>query len=442
MNVSRTDLQRDRAHLLHSMHNVELTNQSRVWVSGYGAMLIDAEGRECLDALGGLWNVLVGHGNEQLASAAAEQMRRLAFVSLFAGSTHRPAIALAERLAGLCYPTINKFFFTATGSEANEAAFKTARYFWKAAGRPSKTKIIALSQSYHGMTAACMAATGLPSYWPMFEPRVPEFVHIDGPDPYRLSPSSQINPALLLQAAIDRDGADNIAAFIAEPVQAAGGTIVPPPDYWPQVRAICSANNVLLIADEVVTAFGRTGPLFALSRYGIEPDIVTFAKGITSGYFPLGGMGVSDTIAAAIDAGRDSTLWAHGSTNSAHPVGCAVALANLEILEREKLLPLAAEIGARLLAGLRSLASHPHVGQVRGQGLLAAVELVADKQTQQPFAPEHQIGRRLQLAALQRGMFSRVRGDIYQFAPPYITDEIEIDRMVSILADAIDEVVS
>ncbi len=443
------DLRRDQAHVIHPLHSRASAEQAHVWVSGYGAVLVDENGREYLDALAGLWNVLVGHGRIELAHAASRQMSRLGFASAYAGSTNRPAIELAERLAALCYPRINRFFFTCGGAEANESAFKTARFFWRLAGKPDKTRIISLAHGYHGTTLAAMSATGLPNYWPMFEPRIPGFVQIDSPYPYRFHapkafPNDRRTPgemaADLLEEAILHAGADRVAAFIGEPVQGAGGTIVPPDDYWPRVRQICDRHHVLLIADEVITGFGRTGDWFGLSRYGIEPDIVTFAKGITSGYFPLGGMGVSNTIAEAIDSATGPQTWMHAFTNSAHPVGCAVALANLNILEREELLARARGLGERLLPKLKTLESHPHVGEVRGLGLLAGVELVADKRTKAEFPADQQVGHRVHAATQERGMFTRMRGDNYNFAPCYVAHQTEIDRMVDILGASIEAV--
>lgn len=443
------DLRRDQAHLIHSLHNRRDQEQARVWVSGYGAMLVDENGKEYLDALAGLWNVIAGHGRSELGHAAARQMRRLGYASAYSGSTNRPAIELAERLAALCYPRINRFFFTCGGAEANESAFKTARFYWKLAGKPAKTRIISRTFGYHGTTLAAMSATGLNNYWPMFEPRVPGYVQIPSPYPYRFATPDDANgnsrtpgeiAADLLEEAIEREGADNVAAFIGEPVQGAGGVIVPPDEYWPRIRAICDRHNVLLIADEVITGFGRTGDWFALGRYGIEPDIVTFAKGITSGYFPLGGMGVSDAIADAIDSAAPQQTWMHAFTYSAHPVGCAVALANLNILEREELLPRARGLAERLLPRLKTLESHPHVGEVRGLGLMAAVELVADKQTKAEFLPEEKVGARVHAATQERGMFTRMRGDVYNLAPCYIAHQTEIDHMVDILGDSIEAV--
>lgn len=448
--VPEDELRRDRAHLIHPLHSRALADEAHVWTAGRGAILIDDRGREFLDALAGLWNVIIGHGRAELGRAAAAQMDRLGYASAYSGSTNPLAIELAERLAELCYPQINRFFFTCGGAEANESAFKTARCFWKLAGRPDKTKIISRTWGYHGTTLAAMSATGIATYWPMFEPRVPGFVQIDSPYPYRFRPPAGIandDPrapgqiaADLLEAAILREGADTVAAFIGEPVQGAGGVIVPPDDYWPRIRQICDRHKVLLIADEVITGFGRTGDWFALSRYGIEPDMITFAKGITSGYFPLGGLGVSDAIAEALDSATGDKTWMHAFTYSAHPVGCAVALANLDILQRENLVARAAELGKRLLPRLGKLASHPHVGEVRGLGLLAAVELVADKQTRAEFPATDQIGRRVHAATQQRGMFTRMRGDIYNFAPCYVATEAQIDQMVDILGDSIEAV--
>jgi adenosylmethionine-8-amino-7-oxononanoate aminotransferase len=447
MNKKSTDLDRDRAHLIHSLQRVPAQQSAHVWVRGQGALLYDADGREYLDALAGLWNVVVGHGRQELADAARRQMSQLAYASCYAGHTNRPAIDLAQRLAGLCYPRINRFFFTSGGAEANESAFKTARFFWHASGRPGKFKIISRTWGYHGTTLAAMSATGIKSYWPMFEPRVPGFPHIEGPYPYRFVPPADRPPgdqrtpgqmaADLLEAAILREGADTVAGFLGEPVQGAGGVIVPPDDYWPRVRQICDRHRVLLLADEVITGFGRTGAWFGLGRYGVEPDIVTFAKGITSGYFPLGGIGVSDDIARAIDDVPEEQAWMHAFTYSGHPVGCAVALANLDIIQREGLIERSADLGRRLIAGLQTLASHPHVGDVRGQGSMAAVELVADKATKAEFPASEKIGPRVHQATQQRGMVTRLRGDIYNFAPCYITSESQIDRMTSILGDAI-----
>ncbi|MGH7140371.1 MAG: aspartate aminotransferase family protein, partial [Pirellulales bacterium] len=299
---------------------------------------------------------------------------------------------------------------------------------------------------YHGVTLAAMSATGIASYWPMFEPRTPGFVHIASPYPYRFqaSPNDSRTPgqqaADLLEAAILREEPDSVAAFLGEPVQGAGGVIVPPDDYWPRIREICDRYNVLLIADEIITGFGRSGEWFALGRYGIEPDIMSFAKGITSGYFPLGGIGVSDRIAAAIDSAPEDRTWMHAFTYSGHPVGCAVALANLDIIEREGLVARAGALGRRLLAGLRTLSSHPHVGDVRGLGLMCAVELVADKATKAEFPAVEKVGPRVHAATQERGLFTRLRGDVYNLAPCFITTEAQIERMVEILGESIEAV--
>lgn len=409
------------------------------WKSAHAATLIDRNDREYLDGLSGLWNVLVGHGRKELADAAARQMSELSFASTFAGSTHEKASELAERLAGICYPTIRHFFFTSSGSEAVEAAIKTARFYWRMQGRPGKAKIVCLTHAYHGTTIGAMSATGQPQYCDMFEPRAPGFVHIESPYPYRFSGSME-RSADLLEQAIVHEGADTVAAFLAEPVQAAGGCIIPPDDYWPRVREICNRHKVLLVADEVVTGFGRTGRWFALEHWGVQPDMVTFAKGLTSGYFPMGGLGMNGAIAESIDAADGAQRWAHACTSSAHPVGCAVALANLTIIEQERLVQQAATLGKLLMAKLQAFAPHPNVGEVRGLGLLTAVELVADKATKTPFPGEREIGRQVYLAALKHGLLSRTRGDIFHLAPPLASTKQEIEQMATILGKSIEEV--
>jgi adenosylmethionine-8-amino-7-oxononanoate aminotransferase len=292
-----------------------------------------------------------------------------------------------------------------------------------------------------------MSATGLSAFWPMFEPRTPGFLHIDAPDPYRFkSPEPGISVGVAaanqLEEAILREGADTVAAFIAEPVQGAGGVIVPPPDYFARIREICSKHDVLLIADEVITGFGRTGRWFGLEHYGIEPDIMQFAKGITSGYIPLGGIGVSDAIREVINGVPPGQRWMHAFTYSGHPTCCAVALANIDILERERLTERAAVAGERLLRGLRSLESTDGVGNVRGLGLMAAVEIVSDKTTRQQFPPEAGLTQKLTEAMLDRGLYTRVVMDCICLAPPLVTTDAQIDRIVSTVGETIPAVLA
>jgi adenosylmethionine-8-amino-7-oxononanoate aminotransferase len=418
-------------------------------VQGQGAVLCDADGNEYLDALSGLWNVFIGHGRRALAEAAARQMQTLAYMSGYSGNSSRPAIELAEQLSRLTYPNIQTFYFASGGAEANEAAFKTARFFWKTAGQPEKTKIISRRWAYHGTTLATMTATGMDWYWPMFEPRVPGFVHVDAPYSFwsDMQPNHASQPtctatcadqaARSLEQAILREGPDTVAAFIAEPVQGAGGVIVPPDEYFPRVRDMCDRYGVLLIADEVITGFGRTGRWFALDHWGVTPDIVTFAKAVTSGYIPLGGIGVSDRIAQAIRSGTGKSKWMHAYTYSGHPTACAVALANLEIIEREGLVARAAMLGKRLLVGLKQLEAHPNVGEARGLGLMAAVELVQSKQPKTRFEPSGGIGSRILAELARRGVVTRTIGDVILLAPPAISTEDEIDRIVQAIADCI-----
>ena len=437
----------DQAHLIHPLHHPSAHKTPKIWVAGQGALVRDAEENEYIDGLSGLWNVNVGHGRRELAQAAFEQMSSLAYNSGYAGSTNLPAIALAEKLSTLTYPSINTFFFTSGGAEASESSFKTARFYWKALGKPDKTKVISRMRGYHGVTLAAMSATGLPNFWPMFEPRVPGFVHIDSPYPYRFSnPTPELSDGLaaanLLEQAILREGPETVAAFIAEPVQGAGGVIVPQEDYFARIRAICDQYEVLLIADEVITGFGRTGRWFGLERYGVEPDIMQFAKGVTSGYIPLGGIGVSDAIRDVMNGVPPEKRWMHAYTYSGHPTCCAVALENIAIIEREGLVQRADTVGAYLQQRLGTLASHPHVGNVRGLGMMAAVEVVADKASKQLFPPAKQITNRLYDAMLERGLFTRVVLDAICLAPPLVTTEEQVDTIVEAIAGAIDAVVA
>ena len=273
-NVS-TLLAEDRDHLLHPLYHPDDHVKPHVWVRGKGAVLTDAEGREFLDGLACLWNVNVGHGRRELADAAAEQMATLAYATNYVGSSNVPAIRLAQRLTELAYPNLSATYFASGGAEANESAFKTARFYWKVKGRPDKVKIISRQYGYHGVTLATMSATAVPGYTKMFEPRVPNFIHTATPYSYRFEgakPGETVGQAAarMLEETILKEGPQTVAAFIAEPVQGAGGIIVPPDDYFPRVREICTKHDVLFIADEVITGFGRTGDWFALKRWNVQ----------------------------------------------------------------------------------------------------------------------------------------------------------------------------
>ncbi len=432
----------DLAHLIHPLYYVNDARNPFVWVKGEGCTLQAADGREYIDGLAGLWNVTLGHGRKELAEAAAKQMEQLAFTSSYTGHTNIPAVQLAERLSGKTYRSISHFFFSSGGGEANDSAIKTARFFWISQGRPEKIKIISREYAYHGVTMGAMNATGLASYWPMFGGKLPSFIHIPSPYPYRYASSDTSATqgraaADELEKAILREGADSVAAFIAEPVQGAGGLIVPQGDYFSRVREICDKYDVLLISDEVITGFGRTGTWFGLEHWNIQPDIMSFAKGITSGYLPLGGIGVADRVYNVMAEVPPERRWMHAFTYSAHPTCCAVALATLDILEREGLVEAADRKGRKLLDGLKQLASLEHVGDVRGLGLMCGVELVEDKATKRPFPPTRKLGLRVLQECSRRGLVSRVKDDIFLLAPPFVVTDAEMDRILNILAEAI-----
>ena len=436
-------LARDQAHLIHPLHSPAVHEKGHVWARGEGARIYDVDGKEYIDGLSGLWNVFAGHGRKELARAAAEQMEILGYCSGYSGSSNAHAIDLAERLSEWAYPKINHFFFTSGGGESSDSSFKTARYYWKLKGKPDKTKVISRVWGYHGVTLAAMSATGMSVYWPMFEPRVPGFIHIPSPYPYRYQAPDGVSQGVAaaneLEKAILAEGADTVAMFLAEPVQGAGGVIVPQDDYFARVREICDQYDVLLVTDEVITGFGRTGKKFGLEHWGVEPDMIQFAKGITSGYFPLGGIGISDEIADVLN--QSDPVWMHAYTYSSHPVGCRVASANLEIIERESLVAQAGEKGKRLLEGLdKALSGHPHVGDVRGLGLMCAVEIVADKATKEEFPASDKTGARVHAETEKRGLFSRVRGDVYVLAPPVVITDAEIDRTVEVLSESVSAV--
>jgi adenosylmethionine-8-amino-7-oxononanoate aminotransferase len=450
-------IKNDQSHLIHPLHHASEAAEPLVVVEGRGAVIRDIHGNEYLDGLSGLWNVSVGHGREELARAAYDQMKKLAYYSNYVGNSNIPAVQLATRIVGLSYRNMAAVYFTCGGAEANESAFKTARFYWKAKGKPDKVKVIARQNAYHGVTLQAMSATGMAPYWKMFEPRVPGFLHIPAPYPYRYQnarPGETVGQAAAreLEECILREGADTVAAFIAEPIIGGGGVIVPPDDYFPRVREICTRHQVLFIGDEVITGFCRTGQWFALTHWGVEPDIQSFAKAVTSGYAPLGGIVVSREIHETMNAVAPADRWMHAYTYSGHPMCCAVGLANLEIMERERLWERAAAMGTRLHRGLLELqAELPVIGDVRGgKGLLAAAELVADRGTKEGFPTDQKVGFRVRREMEKRGLVTRIRtyptgpstaSEQLFFSPPLVISEQQVDRILEIVRGAIKAVV-
>jgi putrescine---pyruvate transaminase len=449
----------DQEHLIHPLHHPVDNANTIVYVRGSGVTVADSDGREYIDGLSGLWNVNVGHGRHELADAAAAQMKELAYFSGFVGSSNIPSITLANRLLELTDHAMQAVFLTSGGAEANESAFKTARFYWKARGQADKVKIIARDQGYHGLTLQTMSATGMgPGYWKMFEPRVPGFIHIQTCYPYRYQGArsgESVGQAAAreLEETILREGPDTIAAFVGEPIHGAGGVFYPTDDYWPRVREVCTRHDVLLIDDEIITGFCRTGRWFGLSHWNVKPDILSFAKGVTSGYLPLGGIMVTSAIKEVMDAVSPNDRWMHAYTNSGHPTCCAVALTNIDIMQRERLWENAATMGERLQAGLTAaFGDHPNAGDIRsGKGLLAAVEFVEDRATKKNFASDLKVAATLKAEMMKRGVITRTRpsagahpapGDLLFFAPPLVATEADIDRLVSVAREAVDAVLS
>jgi adenosylmethionine-8-amino-7-oxononanoate aminotransferase len=436
----------DHAHLLHPQYHVRDHEDPVIYARGKGSLLYDVNGREYIDGLSSLWNVAIGHGRQELADAAAKQMAELAFANAYVGYSNVPSIRLAERLMSLVYSNMQAVLFCNSGSEANEAAFKIARYFWFLQGRHEKMKIISRKEAYHGGTLGATAAVGLPAFRKGFGPLPPEFIQTETCYPYRCSHCKGFDDCNLacaddIESAITREGAGTVAAVVAEPVHGAGGVIPPTPGYWPRLREVCDRHEVLLIADEVITGFGRTGRWFGLEHWGVQPDMMTVAKAITSAYVPLAGCIYSRGIHEAIQSAPPDAKFMHGYTNAGHPTACAVALANLDIIEREGLVDRASEMGERLLRGLDGLRELPRVGEVRGLGLLAGLELVADKETRAPFEPSEAVGPRAVKEMRSRGLITRVKGDSILLAPPLSVEASEVDRIIEIVRESIQAVV-
>jgi putrescine aminotransferase len=434
---------RDARHHFHPNTDMTALNAegTRVIVRGEGVWLTDASGRRILDGFSGLWNVAVGYGRREIADAAYAQMIELPFYNTFFKSTTIPAIELAE-LIGQLAPGFSKCFFTNSGSEGNDTIIRMVRHYWKLRGQPKKAAFIARHNGYHGSTVGGASLGGMDYMHKQGDLPIPGVVHVQ--QPYWWGEGGDLTPAEFglhaareVGRAIDRLGAENVGAFIGEPIQGAGGVIMPPDTYWPEVERICRERDVLIVSDEVICGFGRTGAWFGSQYYGFKPDLMTFAKNVTSGYLPLGGVMVSDAISDVLSAG--GAFW-HGFTTSGHPVCCAAGVANLRIIIDEKLVDrVRDDIGPYLKQRWMSLADHPLIGEARMVGLLGGLELTPDRATRARFAKFDDVGSLCRDFAYRRGLILRATGSTMLTAPPYIISESEADELVSITRAALDD---
>jgi len=431
----------DRAHHLHPFtdHRAMHRGGTHVVRAARGSTLVGEDGRELLDGLAGLWCVNIGHGREEILDAVAAQMRAVAFYPSFFNTTTEPAIRLAARLAGLAPARLRHAIFSNSGSEANETALKLIRAYWKLRGRREKTKVLARTFGYHGVTLATASLTGLPTCSEPFDLPLPGFLHVPGPNHYGSGKSPAAYGAWCLEEterAIAREGAGTISAMFVEPVQGAGGVVVPPEGYLAELRELCRRHEILFVADEVITGFGRLGAWFASELWDLDPDLMTLAKGITSGYVPLGATMVSGEIAGALEAGG---YLAHGFTYTGHPVACAAALATLDVMEREKLVErVRDDVGPRFLAALERLAGHPAVAEVRGVGLIGALELKRPARGPHAAAAPNSLGLAAHELAREEGVVVRGIRDLVALSPPLVVTHSELDRMFAALERALD----
>lgn len=441
----------DQRHFIHptsSLKQQQDKGASFIFSEGEGIYLKDVDGRQFIDGMSSLWNVQVGHGRKELADVARDQMMKLAYSSAFSTFSHEPAIQLAEKIAQLAPGDLNAIFFTSGGSESNDSAFKLVRHYWLLKGETKRTKIISRKKAYHGVSIGATSATGIPEFWNMSGTGVlaPSFLHAEAPNGKQCNydssiPNSKCACAESIRTIIEAEGAETIAAFLAEPIQGAGGLIIPHDGYLQQARQICDEYGIIFIADEVITGFGRTGKMFGLENWDVQPDIMTVAKGITSGYIPLGGVIVSKRIHQEMIELSTATLF-HGFTYSGHPTACAVALKNIEIIENENLVANSKNMGERLLNGFKSLQqAFDIVGNPRARGLLGAFELQQDRDSQTNFPATLPVAVQVVALAAERGLICRpvtfegVNSII--LSPPLIINETQIDDIIAILHDSI-----
>ncbi|MCB4822250.1 aminotransferase [Roseicella aerolata] len=429
----------DLAHMVHQQTDLDAHGrEGAVLIArGEGVHVFDTEGKEYIEAMAGLWCASLGFSEKRLAEVAYRQLLTLPYYHTFFQKGHEPSVRLAERLAAIAPAGLNHALFQCSGSEANDAAIKLAWYYHNVTGRPAKKKIIGRIRGYHGNTVATASLSGQPHMQADFDlPLTDRFLHVSNPNYYRFGQSGETEEqfsarmAAELEALIEREGGDTIAAFFAEPVQGGGGAITPPRGYFDLIQPILKKHDILFVADEVICGFGRTGHYWGCETYGIRPDMLSCAKQLTASYQPLSALLISDPIhAALIEGSRRNGSFGHGYTYGGHPVACAVALETLKIYEERDIVGHVRRVSPAFLDGLGALGEHPLVGDVRGVGLIAGVELVADKATKEPFPPAAKAGLLVQEKCHEAGLIVRAIGDRIAFTPPLIITAEEIAEM-------------
>ncbi len=439
---------RDVAHHLHPFTNAARheADGPLVMSGGHGVHVRDSQGRDYIEGMSGLWCTSLGYNEPRLVKAATRQLETLPYYHNFSHMAADVTIELADRLVALAPVPMSKAFFTNSGSEANDTVVKLVWYLNNALGRPQKKKIISQLKGYHGSTVAAASLSGLPNSQRDFDLPIANILHSGCPHHYRFGAPGEseedfaTRTAEALDALIEREGPDTVAAFIAEPVQGSGGVIVPPKTYFEKVQAVLRRHDVLFIADEVITGFCRTGNFWGSQTFQLTPDIMTMAKALSSAYLPIGAVLINQKVYEAV---RDNSgkigVFGHGFTYSGHPVSAAVALEALAIYEERDILGHVRRVGPLLQQGLRRLADHPLVGEVRGVGLMGALELVRDRATRQAFEPAHAVGPQAVHFARQHGLIVRTLGDSVAFSPPLIIDEAEIAELLARFGRALDD---
>ncbi|RXJ74812.1 aspartate aminotransferase family protein [Veronia nyctiphanis] len=429
--------QQDNQHYLHpfSDHKSLREQGARMIVKADGVYIWDSDGNKILDGMAGLWCTNIGYGQKSLANVAFEQMNELPYYNSFFQCAHPPAVELAKEIAELAPPHMNQVFFTGSGSESNDTVLRMVRHYWNLKGKPEKFTIIGRHNGYHGSTVAGASLGGMKPMHQQGGLPIPGIHHI--PQPYWFGEGGDLSPeefgiqaAQELEKAIQDIGEDKVAAFIAEPIQGAGGVVIPPDTYWPEIKKILAKHDILLIVDEVICGFGRTGEWFGSQYFGLEPDFMPIAKGLTSGYIPMGGVIVSDRVAGVFE--QEGGEFYHGYTYSGHPVAAAVARENIRLIKEKGLVEYVKnDIGPYLQQAWKTLGDHPLVGETRGLGLLAALEVVQEKEGRVRFDSDLDVGGMCRNTSVSNGLVMRAVGDTLIISPPMIISRDEVDELIT-----------